>query len=69
MKGLPLSEQIAHIKEFQDRFDVHQCEANADVEGYFHSYGSHHPDLYYNLCLDLDIEPRGDWSHLWEDDD
>lgn len=56
--------QIAHIQRHLREFQEHQCHlppygdsGEAGVVGYFHDYADD-PDLYYNLCNDLGIEPE-----------
>lgn len=63
--GLPVAEQIAHINEHKEQFDSSHG-AGRTVEEYFEEYLPDHPDLYYNLCCDLDLEPRGNWDFLFD---
>lgn len=69
------AEQIAHIKEHQQAFnDAYTVPGqNRTVESYFDEYDSREEPVYINVCSDLNIEPRGDWSAFYapegDDDD
>ncbi len=60
MRGKATPRQIEHIKQHIELFHAHQVNVppynpNA-VDEYFHEY-SHLPDLYLDLCNDLDLQP------------
>lgn len=62
-KTFTTREQIAHLEEHYDAFRAHQGpEGSNSIPDYFAEHANN-PDLYVNLCNDLNLVPRGTELH------